>query len=70
MDAETRCRGELMETRVEGQFPVLLAEHHQLGLIVHTFLGYAAEITKRLVVQLNKGSGIQWLEGEAHIHQA
>src|SRR3546814_9674763 len=43
---------------------------HQLGLVVHTFLGHAAEVTQRLVVQLNKGGGIQGFEGEAHIHQA
>src|SRR3546814_8302120 len=43
---------------------------HQLGLVVHTFLGHAAEVTQRLVVQLNEGGGIQGFEGKAHIHQA
>src|SRR3546814_10816916 len=59
IDSEARCRGEFMETRVQRQFPVLFAEDHQLGLVVHTFLGHAAEVTQRLVVQLNEGGGIQ-----------
>src|SRR3546814_1307251 len=59
-----------METRVQRQFPVLFAEDHQLGLVVHKFLGHAAEVTQRLVVQLNEGGGIQGFEGKAHIHQA
>src|SRR3546814_1108245 len=43
IDSEARCRGEFMETRVQRQFPVLFAEDHQLGLVVHTFLGHRSE---------------------------
>src|SRR5690554_3146118 len=60
----------LVEPLVELQFAVLLLNHHQLGLVVHTLFGQAAKIAESLVMQLDELLGIQWPQRQAHVHQA
>lgn len=67
MDPEPRRGGIIMESLVEDQFPVMLVDHHQLGLIVNALLGPATEVPQGFVMKLDKRLGIQRVEGQAHI---
>ncbi len=58
-----------MKTLVEGQLPVFLLNHHQLGLVVHQLFRHAAKVAQRFVMQLDELPGIQRLKRQAHIHQ-
>lgn len=48
MDAEPGCGGIRVEALVESQFPVLLVDDDQLGLIINALLRQAAEVAQGL----------------------
>ena len=70
IDAEPGGGGVGGKGRVRVQLPVLLVQHHQLGLVIDALLGATAKVAEGGIVQADEGGGIDGSGREPDVHQA